>query len=536
MAADGSGHAYVIGITDNPSVSGFATTSGAFATTAYTHETGFLRIYDTAASGAASLTYSTFVGGSQNGGGNVTPGLTDSPTGVAVSGGKVAIVGTTDTSNFPTTSDAIASTAHGSTGFLIVLDPQGGGSNDLVYGSYYGSGLDMGAVAWSGNNIYLVGSTTTSTGLSTPDAFQPGYAGGRDGLVAVFSGFGNTAPVLNGANDLPAQLEDAAAGAGTLVADLVAGHVSDDHALAGTGIAITALDSANGTWQYSTNGTTWTAMSTPAAGNALLLAADGQTRVRFVPAAVDAGSASITFRAWDRSAFSAGTVVTVATTGGVTAFSAATATASVTVTPVNDRPVRTGAITGVTVVEGGPARAIGPGSLGYGPGGGADEAGQVLTYTITGLPTGVVSITHADGTAVVAGESFTLAEVHQQLWSPLAAATAEVSYTDSDDCGTANGGQDSLAQSATIVITNAAPVLTGANALPAQLEDTPARARWWPTWSPANSPTPAAVPASPSRRPTLPTAVGSTAPTAAAPGTPWARSAPPAPACCLPTP
>ena len=71
------------------------------------------------------------------------------------------------------------------------------------------------------------------------------------------------------------------------------------------------VDTANGSWQYTlNNGGTWTTLATPASGSAVLLSADAQTRVRFVPNADYAGtSAGITFRAWDRTQGFAGTTV-----------------------------------------------------------------------------------------------------------------------------------------------------------------------------------------------------------------------------------
>ena len=51
-------------------------------------------------------------------------------------------------------------------------------------------------------------------------------------------------------------------------------------------------------------------------------------------------------------------------------------------------------------------------SVTYGPGGGADEASQALTYTVTGVPAATLGIiTLADGTTVVtASTDYTLAK------------------------------------------------------------------------------------------------------------------------------
>src|SRR6185369_10255112 len=81
---------------------------------------------------------------------------------------------------------------------------------------------------------------------------------------------------------------------------------------------------------------------TPSNGNARLLAADANTRVRFVPSLNYNGTVSgITFRAWDQTSGTAGSTADVTSNGGITAFSSATATASITINPVNDAPVNT---------------------------------------------------------------------------------------------------------------------------------------------------------------------------------------------------
>ncbi len=113
----------------------------------------------------------------------------------------------------------------------------------------------------------------------------------------------NDAPVLSGANNLSTINEDAASNAGTLVSALIAGRVSDADAGALSGIAVTAVDNTNGTWQYSTNsGGTWRNLGTPSAASARLLAADANTFIRFVPNANWNGTVAsgLTFRAWDQ--------------------------------------------------------------------------------------------------------------------------------------------------------------------------------------------------------------------------------------------
>jgi hypothetical protein len=88
-------------------------------------------------------------------------------------------------------------------------------------------------------------------------------------------------------------LEDSLGGAGTLVSTLTTGHVTDPDRGALTGIAIIAVNATNGAWQVSLDGgTSWAVITAPTGATALLLAADAQTRVRFVPAANFAGTVS----------------------------------------------------------------------------------------------------------------------------------------------------------------------------------------------------------------------------------------------------
>ena len=103
------------------------------------------------------------------------------------------------------------------------------------------------------------------------------------------------------------------------------------------GMAITATNSGNGTWEYSINaGSSWTDMGSISESTALLLR--DTDLVRFVPDTENATTANFTFRAWDQINGSFGTKVDVTTNGGVTSYSTATETVSITVTAVNDAP------------------------------------------------------------------------------------------------------------------------------------------------------------------------------------------------------
>ncbi len=107
------------------------------------------------------------------------------------------------------------------------------------------------------------------------------------------------------------------------------------------GIALTAVDSANGSWFYSLDaGATWLELPPVTETEAFLLSADEQTRLYFQPTSGFSGelSEALTFRAWDRSSGEAGSLVDASSNGGATAFSAEVGHASLLVEVVNDAP------------------------------------------------------------------------------------------------------------------------------------------------------------------------------------------------------
>src|SRR6202051_3942444 len=127
---------------------------------------------------------------------------------------------------------------------------------------------------------------------------------------------------------------------GQTVSSFIGASISDVDAGAVKGIAITALTSTDGTWQYSIDGgTTWTAIGAVSNNVALLL--DASDKIRFLPDGNNGGSDTITYRAWDETAGSHGTTADTSSNGGTTAFSTATDTAHLTVASVNDAPVLT---------------------------------------------------------------------------------------------------------------------------------------------------------------------------------------------------
>jgi hypothetical protein len=210
----------------------------------------------------------------------------------------------------------------------------------------------------------------------------------------------NDAPVLDNAGNmsLTAINEDVpnASNPGTLVSDIIGSaggdRITDVDAGAVEGIAVTAVDNTNGTWQFSIdNGTNWTPFGTPNTVTARLLAANATTRVRFIPnlnfnGTVDPG---ITFRAWDQTSGTNGNTADVTSNGGITAFSmGATETASITVNPVNDNPTANNDTLPNVAEDSGPNSIPFSALTGNDLKGPADEAGQTLIVKTVGSPVG----------------------------------------------------------------------------------------------------------------------------------------------------
>jgi uncharacterized delta-60 repeat protein len=125
----------------------------------------------------------------------------------------------------------------------------------------------------------------------------------------------NDSPVLDnsGAPYLTATQPDNPNNSGTLISELIdrlgGTKITDPNdaiSLRPRGIAITDLNTTNGRWQYTADGTNWIDFAFPTDPgidrNPLLLPSDATTRIRFIPNNGYTGNISnaITFRAWDQ--------------------------------------------------------------------------------------------------------------------------------------------------------------------------------------------------------------------------------------------
>jgi hypothetical protein len=171
LAIDSSGHAYVTGYTGS---SDFPTTAGAFRRVFQEQEAFVTKLNAT----GTGLIYSTFVGGSSfDAGGDIALDSLD----------RAYIAGFTVSPDLRTTTYGFQRVENGSFDqFVAKLNADG---SDLIYSSFLGGtgdDISLPAVALdAGNNLYVLGQTSSTDFPVTPDAIQGKFRGGlRDMFVA----------------------------------------------------------------------------------------------------------------------------------------------------------------------------------------------------------------------------------------------------------------------------------------------------------------------------------------------------------------
>jgi uncharacterized repeat protein (TIGR01451 family) len=179
ITIDASRNVYITGNTDSRDL---PTTPGAFEAS-FRHV--FVAKFNPSLSGASSLVYSTFLGGTLN-------AFNDRSFAIAVdTSGDAYVTGRTNATDFPATASAYASTCgtdancngHLFDAFVTEINSSG---SALVYSTYLGgSGDDQGnGIAVDGaGDIYVAGGTT-SADFPTLNAFQTALSGGRDAFLA----------------------------------------------------------------------------------------------------------------------------------------------------------------------------------------------------------------------------------------------------------------------------------------------------------------------------------------------------------------
>ena len=350
-------------------------------------------------------------------------------------------------------------------------------------------GWDQTQGSASVNGIRSTADTSSNGGAS---AFSSATAVANQGVTSV-----NDAPVMTPLSPSLSGLTDTAVNNGGNTVQSLLGGVTDVDTGALKGMAVTGLTGTYGKWQYSLDaGSTWNDVGVVSSSAALLLTA--QNLVRFVPDGIHGETATITYKAWDQSSNAGlqGSKVSVLTSGGTSAYSTASDSASVVVTAVNDAPVVTVSGTPAAWIEGNnvpsspiavdPALTVadtdGPNPLG--------ATARLLTYysaqdSLSFINDGV-SMGNIVGVWNVGTGTLTLTSAgNQATVEQFQAALRAVSYNNASDnpnsttrtvqfIVTDGGNLASAAVTRDITITavNDSPVITAVAALPI-IEDTP---------------------------------------------------------------
>lgn len=197
VATDSAGGAYIGGNTYSTDLATTANATQPTYPTGNTTNTGFVARLDTTQTGAASLVYLSYLGGTG-------PDFIDS---VAL-GGTVAniayVTGKSDSLNFPTTSGAFSTTGNpAGPAFVTLLDTKAATSGPPVYSTFVGgTGGDegFGMKVDAQGNAYVGGATSSIDFPLVPDGgpLQPALAPSAAGDGFVFK----LSPLGNGASDL----------------------------------------------------------------------------------------------------------------------------------------------------------------------------------------------------------------------------------------------------------------------------------------------------------------------------------------------
>ncbi len=243
---------------------GFPVTAGAFQSVnhaaANVGENVFVAKLDPAASGAASLIYSTYLGGS--GGGSATLG--DDSTGIAVDSSDDAYVtGGAHSTDFPTTAGAFQSVNEAlgvcNNAFVAKLNPSASGAASLIYSTYLGGG------PVSDGHHHVCGPSGGDFAYAIAvDQAGHAYITGQASFFDFPTTAGAFQSVNNGNNAFVAKLNPGNNGAADLLYSTYLGGGGDD---IGYGIAVDSAGDAcvTGTTAGSINNASCTAAKTPAA-------------------------------------------------------------------------------------------------------------------------------------------------------------------------------------------------------------------------------------------------------------------------------
>ncbi|MBI3474272.1 MAG: SBBP repeat-containing protein [Acidobacteria bacterium] len=221
VATDGTGKIYVTGSTES---STFPTTPNAYDRTCGTdgfcnqitvcnpscqttyYEDAFAAKFDPTKSGAASLVYSTFIGGENR----------ELGQGIGIDGaGNAYVTGRTASIFYPTANPIQGSNGGDYDVFVTEISANGSSSPFSTYlgGNFYDEARGMAVDA--GGNIYIGGQSNSTAGFPLQNALQGTNAGGTDGFLLKI-GASTQAPALNSASVNPTVVTGGATSTGTV--------------------------------------------------------------------------------------------------------------------------------------------------------------------------------------------------------------------------------------------------------------------------------------------------------------------------------
>ena len=307
IALDSNNHAYITGTTTSSNFPFSATNLQSAAPNQVS--SAFISEFDTTKLNAASLVYSTYLGGS----GNTGAALGDFGTGIDVQSGTTVayVTGTTNSADFPTTATAYQKTGDATNGSAYVTLLDTGVGSSLKYSTFLGSGGATGysikADKTSGKAV-VAGATSSPTFPTTTLAYQTSLAAGAtgDGFISeIDPSVSGTAGLVystyfGGSGTVSNPDQAFALSLGTLPAVYVAGETFSTNFPATAGVVQTALDGPSDAFAAEINLTalpslslsatalsfTSTAVGTPAPTQNLTITNNTNTAISFTSATI----------------------------------------------------------------------------------------------------------------------------------------------------------------------------------------------------------------------------------------------------------
>jgi len=166
IAVDSFGNVCVTGDTVSGPSNPFPTTTGAYQPALAGGQDAFVAQLNPTATGAASLLYSTYFGGTSN----------DSGRGITVNSlGKIYVTGVTSSADFPSVGAIQGSLGGAQDAFVAKFDPSVSGKASLVYSTFLGGAAnDCGnaIAADSSGNAFVAGQTLSNNFPVTASSYQ----------------------------------------------------------------------------------------------------------------------------------------------------------------------------------------------------------------------------------------------------------------------------------------------------------------------------------------------------------------------------